>query len=291
MIINCIVCQKSINKISAKVVISPWIRQLGIKKRWSNFLNCSNCGLGFFSYRYSDEEMQYIYKDYRGETYVDIRNNWEPWYDSNYNLNHDKETWVSMRRQALSNFLNKFEINPNVVVDVGGDRGQYIPNLGQKASILIDTSEKVPVEGVIRKFSLNEVYNPNLIILSHVLEHVANPVVTLRELFQYSNFVYVEVPYGVPIISKKRRSGFRFLIKLFSTVHPIFWRRFAMPATGRKSGNRILVQNEHINFFNEKSMVVLSERLDSKIKLEVNEIASPDGSIVKVIQCLLSIEN
>ena len=64
-----------------------------------------------------------------------------------------------------------------------------------------------------------------------------------------------------------------------------------MPATGRKSGNRILVQNEHINFFNEKSMVVLSERLDSKIKLEVNEITSPDGNIVKVIQCLLSIEN
>ena len=271
-------------------MISPWIRKFGIKKRKSEFLNCSNCELGFFSYRYSDKEMQYIYKDYRGDKYVAIRNNWEPWYDVKFNSNHDTEAWVSMRRQALSSFINKFNVNPNVVVDVGGDRGQYIPNLGQKVSILIDTSEKEPKEGVVRKFSLSEVYKPSLIILSHVLEHVADPISTLRDLFIYSNYVYVEVPYGVPIISKKRRSSIRFLIKLFSTVHPIFWRRFAMPATGRKSGNRILVQNEHINFFNEKSMIVLSERLGSKLKLEVNEITAPDGNIVKVIQCLLSIE-
>jgi len=288
---NCIICRENISKISAKAVVSPWVRQLGIKKRMSNFLNCPNCGLGFFSYRYTDEEMHCIYKDYRGERYVSIRNSWEPWYDFNYNSSHDKEEWVSMRLEALTNFINKFEIKPNVVVDIGGDRGQYIPNLGQEVSVLIDTSGKEPVKGVIRKFSLSEVYKPDLLFLSHVLEHVANPLATLKDLFSYSNTIYLEVPYGVPKISKKRRSKIRFLIKLFSTISPKFWRKFAMPATGRKSGDGFLVQSEHINFFTEVSMVTLAMILESEIKLEVNEITTPDGSRARVIQCLLFAHN
>ena len=145
--------------------------------------------VSFFSYRYIDEEMQCIYKDYQGERYVLIRNSWEPWYDFNYNSSHDKEKWVSMRLEALKNFINKFEIKPNVVVDIGGDRGQYIPNLGQEVSVLIDTSGKEPVKSVIRKFSLSEVYKPDLLFLSHVLEHVANPLATLKDLFSYSNLI------------------------------------------------------------------------------------------------------
>jgi hypothetical protein len=235
--------------------------------------------------------MQCIYKNYRGERYVSIRNNWEPWYDSDYNSNHENKAWVSMRHESLKTFINKFDVNPHTVVDIGGDRGQYIPNLGQTVSVLIDTSNKEPIEGVIRKFSLTEVYKPDLLILSHVLEHVANPIATLEELFLYSNLIYIEVPYGVPVISKKRRSNFRFLIKLCSTINPIFWRKFSEPATGRKSGNRILVQSEHINFFNEKSMITISKIIDSEIRLEVNEIATPDGKVAKVIQCLLFASN
>jgi tetraacyldisaccharide 4'-kinase len=52
----------------------------------------------------------------------------------------------------------------------------------------------------------SQVDKPDLIILSHVLEHVANPIATLKELFSYSNTIYIEVPYGVPKISKKRNS-------------------------------------------------------------------------------------
>jgi hypothetical protein len=277
----------NISKISAKAVLSPWIRQLGIKQRISNFLNCPNCGLGFFSYRYNDEEMHCIYRDYRGERYVAIRNRWERWYDINYNANHDNEAWVAMRIEALTNFINKFELKPNVVVDVGGDRGQYIPNLGQQVSFVIDKSYKEPVKGVITSSLLSEVYKPDLIFLSHVLEHVANPVATLKELLSYSNTIYVEVPCGVPEISKKRRSKIRFLIKLVSTVSPLFWRRFTIPATGRKSGNGVLIQSEHINFFTETSLVTLAKMLGSKIELEVNEIATPDGNRARVIQCLL----
>jgi hypothetical protein len=289
--ISCIICQESISETQAKVVISPWIRQLGIKQRTSKFLNCLNCGFGFFSYRYLDEEMNYIYNDYRGKKYVSVRSRWEPWYDLKYNLNHDQEAWVSMRLQILTKFLDKFAMKPNVVVDIGGDRGQYIPNLGQQMSVVIDKSGKELVQGVIRKSSLSEVYEPDLIILSHVLEHVANPIATIEELFSYSNIIYIEVPYGVPLISKKRSSKVRFLVKLASSISPFFWRKYSMPATGKKSGNGVLIQSEHISFFSEVSMMALAKISNSRILLEVNEMTTPDGSMAKVIQCLLFKQN
>ena len=291
MITNCIICLGDISRISAKALVSPWIRQLGIKKRISTFLNCSNCGLGFFSYRYIDEEMQCIYKNYRDERYVSTRNRWEPWYDFNYNASHDKEEWVTIRIKTLKNFIDKFEIKPKTLVDIGGDRGQYIPNLGQEVSVLIDASGKEPVKGVIRKFSLSEVHKPDLILLSHVLEHVSNPLTTLKELFLYSNIVYIEVPFGVPEVSRKRRSKIRFLFKLVSTFIPTLWSKSARPATGRKSGEGVLIQSEHINFFTENSLISLAKILESEIKLEVNEISTPDGSKAKVIQCLLFAQN
>ncbi len=291
MSISCIICQESISETQAKVVISPWIRQLGIKQRTSKFLNCLNCGFGFFSYRYLDEEMNYIYNDYRGKKYVSVRSRWEPWYDLKYNLNHDQEAWVSMRLQILTKFLDKFAMKPNVVVDIGGDRGQYIPNLGQQMSVVIDKSGKELVQGVIRKSSLSEVYEPDLIILSHVLEHVANPIATIEELFSYSNIIYIEVPYGVPLISKKRSSKVRFLVKLASSISPFFWRKYSMPATGKKSGNGVLIQSEHISFFSEVSMMALAKISNSRILLEVNEMTTPDGSMAKVIQCLLFKQN
>ena len=291
MITNCIICLGDISRISAKALVSPWIRQLGIKKRISTFLNCSNCGLGFFSYRYIDEEMQCIYKNYRDERYVSTRNRWEPWYDFNYNASHDKEEWVTIRIKTLKNFIDKFEIKPKTLVDIGGDRGQYIPNLGQEVSVLIDASGKEPVKGVIRKFSLSEVHKPDLILLSHVLEHVSNPLTTLKELFLHSNIVYIEVPFGVPEISRKRRSKIRFLFKLVSTFIPTLWSKSARPATGRKSGEGVLIQSEHINFFTENSLISLAKILESEIKLEVNEISTPDGSRAKVIQCLLFAQN
>ena len=99
------------------------------------------------------------------------------------------------------------------------------------------------------------------------------------------------MPFGVPEVSRKRRSKIRFLFKLVSTFIPTLWSKSARPATGRKSGEGVLIQSEHINFFTENSLISLAKILESEIKLEVNEISTPDGSKAKVIQCLLFAQN
>jgi len=135
---TCQICSSELH-FSARAVVAPWIRSLGVKsKRVSRYLTCDNCGSGFFDFRYSDDDMSKIYSDYRGDTYLSIRSKWEPWYNQTFNEEHDSEDFVLMRQESLYNFLLKLLPSvPKTVVDVGGDRGQYIPNFGQTENYVI----------------------------------------------------------------------------------------------------------------------------------------------------------
>jgi len=275
---------------SARGVVSPWIRSLGVRHyRVSKYMSCDSCSSGFFSFRYSDDEMQKIYGSYRGENYLAVRSKWEPWYNQSFNEEHDSEEYVLMRQESLYKFLRKYlSTVPETLVDVGGDRGQYIPNCGQIKSYVIEPSSKKLINGVIRLSNLDEINKSNLILYSHVLEHVANPKEEIVKLLQHCDQMYIEVPFGIPEISRARKSKIRFLIKLISSLSPVFWRKYSTPATGRSSKQGVLVQSEHINFFTEKSFQKLAGTLNLEAHIEVNSIKTPDRVEAKVIQCLLS---
>jgi hypothetical protein len=273
---------------SANVVVSPWIRSLGVHgKRISKYMFCKNCVSGFFDYRYSDNEMSKIYKNYRGENYLNTRYRWEPWYNKAFNEEHDSPEYISMRKESLHKFLINFlPVSLKTVIDIGGDRGQYIPNFGQAESYVIESSSKKLASGVKRLASLAEISRCDLLIYSHVLEHVANPRREVQTLLQYCEYLYVEVPFGVPTISKYRTSKSRFLLKLFASCAPVLWRKFSKPSTGRKSQQGVLVQSEHINFFSENSFRELADSLNLEVHIEVNSIKTPDKAEALVIQCL-----
>lgn len=285
-------CQICFGKLhfSARAVVSPWIRSFEVRRqRISKLMICDNCCSGFFDYRYSDDDMSKIYSDYRGDTYLTIRSKWEPWYNQTFNEEHDSEDFVLMRQASLYNFLFKHLPSvPKTVVDVGGDRGQYIPNFGQTENYVIESSSKELINGVTRLTSLGNVSKTNLVLYSHVLEHVSNPKEEIEKLLQYCDQLYVEVPFGIPEISRTRKSKTRFLLKLLASLSPIFWRRSAMPATGRSPKQGVLVQSEHINFFTKESFKKLAEMLNLEAHIEVNSIKTPDRAEAKVIQCLFS---
>lgn len=270
-------------------IISPWIRELGVKKRISKYLYCHNCCTGFFTKRYTSAEMSKIYLDYRGLKYVNSRKKWEPWYSDSYNANHDAENWVQSRKSALSKFLLSQGISScNIVVDIGGNRGEFIPDLG-KQKFLLDISEKKPFKDVIKIRDFDELPTADLVIYAHVLEHVARPVEELEKLFQKTSKIYVEVPYGMPIINSRRRSKLRFLIHLMTSLTPSLWRQSAEPAAGRSvAPNKMLSQSEHLTFFSEKSMGAIAELLKATVTLTKTTISTPDSKSALVLQCLFT---
>ena len=287
--LNCEICLSPL-QLSANAVVSPWVRSLGVnRRRVSKYMTCNNCFSGFFDFRYSETDMSKIYSNYRGEIYVKARIKWEPWYNQAFNHEHDSADFVSMRQASLYRFLHKLLPNtPKTIVDVGGDRGQYIPNFGQIENYVIESSSKEVVNGVTRLSTLDEKIGYDLILYSHVLEHVAKPREEVEMLLRHSDLLYVEVPFGLPYISKTRKSKIRFLLKIFRSLAPVMWTRSSKPATGRSSQKGVLVQSEHINFFSEKSLQMLADSLDLEVHIEITSINTPDRAEATVIQCLFS---
>lgn len=287
---ECPICLDKPKPTGMRAVVSPWIRELGVARHlWSEYYFCQNCLLGYFTYRYNDEEMSRIYREYRGPEYVRIRNKWEPWYSISYNNAHDEAKWTDTRVAEINKFLGlNLKLKPNLVVDIGGDRGQYIPDLGQEVSYVIEASEKDLIKGVVRLNSLDEVKNPNLIIYSHVLEHVNNPIGEISTFLQKANSVYVEVPFGVPSITPNRKSIIKFLKKLIHSFRVNRWILDTKPKSGRANIDGVLIQSEHINFFTEDAFSRIAARLDATVEIAVTTIPTPDKSTAQVIQVLFT---
>ena len=220
--------------------------------------------------------------------YTRIRNKWETWYTTQYNQGHESEILVSKRKSVLTDFLVRNGISEvDSVLDVGGDLGQYIPIFQKDTKrFVVDYSDRRLVAGVERVSHLNAVHNLDLVIYAHVLEHVSNPSSELADLLSRTKYLYVEVPLGVPSTSRLRRSHVAQLVGLLLSLTTVGWSLFSKPSAGRTNTAKLLRQSEHLNFFNETTLLRLSQILDCEVKITVNTIPTPDGNVARVIQAL-----
>jgi hypothetical protein len=233
--------------------------------------------------------MSLIYTSYRGDNYLRIRNKWEPWYTKDFNETHDHQSYINSRKKYLEIFLlNNLESYPNTLVDYGGDKGQYVPNLNQKKSYVLDVSEYDSLPGIEKISNLSEIEKPDLVILSHVLEHVSHPMGMLEDLLEHSKVLYIEVPFGCPQPDKTKESTIKFITTLLSSFHQRLWSSKTQASSGKKSLNRILVQSEHINFFTYETFGSLASHLSASVTCAISSVPSPDGKESKVIQCLMT---
>lgn len=152
-------------------VISPWVRELtACDRRTGLIAQCESCGSAWCKYGYTDREMSGLYGDYRGINYLRVRSRWESWYSEHWNsAASDDESIANRRRASLARFLSKYLDPASIesVLDVGGDRGQFIP-FGSRRMVL-DVSDRQLAPGVQRVSQVDDLNHWDLVISAHLL--------------------------------------------------------------------------------------------------------------------------
>lgn len=289
---NCELCGSSNTKLLAHAVLAPWITEIfndDEQCRTSQLLRCIDCEFQFFSHRYSDEEMNKLYSDYRGTRYYQIRHKHEPWFTRSVMHGWDPQInpqAVNSRRTYMFQCLKASGINLNEVsnvLDFGGDLGQFFPEESLGERYLIDPANVVIVEdGITRIQNIEFLENKcGLIMNCHTLEHIPNLRKTMLSIvpaMKKGGFLYIEVPMdGFQVsrlhvselyrfyLSVLNKSRFLFtMIDFASGVYRTF--RFRIPFWG------IVKQSEHINYFSAKSL----EGLLNIDGIKVLAISDPD---------------
>lgn len=283
-------------------VVSPFIVEYALttKPTLCHLARCYSCQHIFFIERFTDEETQTLYSNYRGQRYFNIRHKHEFYYSQRINDTVDGDPRI--RKAATEFFLEEAKLPFDKIVsilDYGGDRGQYFPDRFNRAKkYLYDISDNTAVSHV-QKVKAHELFQKkfNMLILCNILEHLSSPQVfiqSIKPLLANSGYVYIEVPYE-PFSIWQWGSGRvrRLYLKSLLKIRPLFVMIDFFSLVGRLQFHFVppffgfIKLHEHINFFTLKSLELLLESCGFKIiKINISNIENPSSRRNKVIQCL-----
>ena len=259
-----------------------WIVQQPSSGEISDLLKCDDCGLVYFSASFSDGELTRMYNGYRGSEYQRRRARYEPWYTKRINdaIGHSSEV-LSLRRKHLENLLSEAVkgnpqrvASPVRVLDVGGDEGQFIPNIDSiKHRAVLEVSGVRPVDGakVLTEWNEADEFLPDMIMMCHVIEHIENArenVENAARVLHPGGLLYIEIPLDRPNKVTRIFSTQMYLkyTQLLCKVPVLFigadlLSLISRRLLGRPIPGAVIKQNEHINFFDGKTVSTVVETL------------------------------
>lgn len=268
-------------------IIAPFLAHYAVGRPpfLCKLLECSNCSFRFFDSRLAPDEVARLYSGYRGERYFAERHRWEFWYSRKVNdgIGSDPEE-IAARVAGLERLFLPHVNHATVktVLDYGGDRGQFIPNSLGTNKFVFELSDAVPVHGVTRIGSEQELNRMkfDFIMASGVLEHCSEPASVLEQLRSCQNpgsLLCIEVPYeryGIGFAGKGRlyRSYLNTLLHFPAALVAVdFYSAAARIRLGHIPPLGFVKCHEHLNFFNKNSMNALLHRtgfevVDSRIE-------------------------
>lgn len=167
-------------------------------------LHCKSCGHLASDLRFNENQMKRLYRDYRGDEYLNLREFYEPGYmQRNAVFSHEYHY-----RNLVDEFiLQHMKTYPKSVLDWGGDTGINTPYKERlKLHHIFDISNIQPIKGanIVNEESIPN-YLYDLVVCQHVLEHLPFPSQSIANLIhriQGNPFFYFEVPHET-IMRKK----------------------------------------------------------------------------------------
>lgn len=266
---SCLICENS-NTETYDAMFCDFIseRVFEGKNQQFNMIKCPECGFSYYEYRFNEEEVKKLYSNYRDENYQKQRQKHECWYTKEINEQIGKNpTEIKNRNENLTKILEK-NLNPSkikTVLDFGGDKGQFIPEVLIDAyKFVYDISGIETVEGTSPLSSLDDCKKNNydLILCSHVLEHVTNPneiLNDIKSLMKKGQYLYVELPFDSPFY-KKPFSNLQFLLNKYYN-----WGNLIKHFINSKKYGHKHLMSEHINYFTPESISILFKSKGFKI--------------------------
>ena len=159
-------------------------------------VECKNCNFLFSDFRFDDEEMLELYKDYREKPYLDLRESFEPGYKLK---NEYFKIEYEHKLPFVEDFLSPYVNSESTILDWGGDDGRSTPFKNQVKDVFVyDISEK-QLDNNVKRINLEKILELDfdLIVCSNVLEHVSFPVdfvKNIKDSMSFKTVLYIEVP-------------------------------------------------------------------------------------------------
>lgn len=272
-------------------IVAPFLASFAVGQPpfLCKLLECSDCSFRFFNVRLTPEEVERLYSEYRGERYFAERHRWEFWYSRRVNsgISGDPKE-IAARMAALEKLALPLVDREKIgtVLDYGGDRGQFIPHSLGTEKYVFELSDAVPVEGVTRIGSHEELEGRqfDFVMVLCVLEHCSDPasvLAQLRSTLHSGSYLCVTVPYerygtGFAGSGSLYRSYLRALLRFPALlVGADFYSTAARVKLGYIPPLGLIKCHEHLNFFNQKSIAALLERTGFEIvDAKVDYVAS-----------------
>ena len=261
---KCVVCEHS-ELMVCKARFRPFLiaRMFAGKAQDTDVYVCKKCGFEYSSFRPNDAQMQRQYDGYMLEEYLHQRESFEKGFiEQTLRVVNDEN--LANRRANLAQFIAPFimDTKPQTILDYGGGGGETIPlELHYAKCFVFDISNKEPVQNISKIQNEDELCTQrfDLIICSHMLEHVSYPMEFMQKfltLMHKDSLLYIEVPYA-----------------------EFGWREDS-------DGAKLI--HEHINMFKKETFIEMSKVLGLKVlacEIQTQEFLL--GSSSKVIRCVM----
>ena len=281
-------CCGSAELVKTASVVSPFLasRAWGGEPEPTALYFCVNCGFRFYARGITMEEAARYYTNYHDEEYYRLRNHFEPFYTRKVHMG--THAWMSQadRHHALWQILRPANAPEffRSALDYGGGSGFMLECVNAARKAVFDLSGETPVIGM-EVFSCRENIQETweLLLSSHVLEHLSDPLDHLRDiasLLEPNGWVYAEVPsqhwknYSAPLAMQEAwirwLCGKPWMLKAWDVLSTgVRVKLGKLPPFG------FVPMREHVNFFTADALRNLLSRAGFQV---VHQGRNPEGN-------------